>query len=263
MPPSARVVALRDLSLNTLRYAQDRGLPYVALSDGAFEIGPLVAGHVHRPAAAPILLLGHGRGGVPTMAALHFARGFRAIDAIELGLVFDPADPLGPASATDMERIAKVGPSPLRLVDGRWRWVTGEAARRRFLGVDGVEHRGETVGLVDVLSLASTGARSIRVDFAEGRTASSRRGEPPSHEVIIELAGERLDGAAGRFRYELVDPEGYAAMSAKGVAAAVERLLGLGGEGSPAPGLLLPELLLDPGRLLRLVETLGVSVRRA
>lgn len=256
------VTALRDLSLNTMRYAQVRRVPYVALSDGVFEIGPLVARYIHSPAAAPILMLGHSMGAVPVLAALHFARGFRRIDAIEVGLVFDSDDPLGPASAVDMERIGKIGPSPLLLDGGRWRWVGAEAATRRITGVDGSEHQGQAVGLVDVLSLSSTQARSIRVDFAEGTTASSRRGEPPSHEVIIEISGERADGATGRFRYELVDLQGYAAMSAREVAVAIERLLGLVGGPAPGPGLYLPEMLVDPGHLMRRLEAFGVRVNQ-
>jgi hypothetical protein len=258
---SVVVTALRDHSLNTMRYAQARRIPYVALSDAAFEIGPLVARYVHRPAAAPILMLGHGMGAVPTLSALHFARGFKAIEAIEIGFVFDPDDPFGPLSASDMERISKVGPSPLLLRDGRWRWAGAEEGTRRFAGVDGAEHQGHAVGLVDGLSLwSSTTARSIRVDAAEGLTASSRRGQGPSHEVVIEITGERTDGGTGRYRYELVDPQGYAAMSARGVAVAVERLLGLAGGPPPAPGLYLPEALLDPSDTVRRLEALGVQV---
>ena len=254
------VTALRDHSLNSMRYAQALRVPYVALSDAAFEIGPLVARYIHAASLAPVLMLGHGMGAVPTLAALHFASAFRTIEAIEIGLIFDPADPLGPASAADMERINRIGPAPLLVHGGRWRWATAEAAARRFTGSDGSQHQGQAVGLVDVLSLSSTGSRSVRVDFAEGRTASSRRGEPPSHEVIIEIVGQRLDGTTDRHRYELVDSEGYAALSARGVAVAVERLLGLAGGPVQAPGLYLPEVLVDPAHMVRRLEAFGVRV---
>ncbi len=265
LPGEARysvvVTALRDLSLNTMRYAQAQGIAYIALSDGVFEIGPTVARFIHHPTASPVVLLGHGMGAVPMLATLFFAGQFKTIDAIELGLVFDPKDPLGDASAVDMERINNIGPSPLVLQDRRWRWICGDAAQRSFTGVDGREHVGGTVGLVDVLSLSRTGAPSIRVDFAEGDTATSLRGEGPSHEVIIEIDGEHNDGSRGRHRYELVDPKGYAALSAKGLAATIERLVGLAGEAAPGPGLYMPELLVDPARLLGQLQRQGVSVR--
>jgi hypothetical protein len=256
------VTALRDLSLNTMRFAQARRIPYVALSDGVFEIGPTAVRFAHRPDAAPILLLGHGMGAVPVLAALHCASGFRTIDAIEVGLVFDPADPLGPASRVDMDRIGATGPSPLILNDGRWQWITEERTRR-FTGVDGSPHEGQAVGLIDVLSLSASTARSIRVDFAEAATASSKRGEPPSHEVIIEITGEHADRGEGRFRYELVDLDGYATLSARGIAVAVECLLGLGGRSAPKAGLYLPESILNAQAFVNRLRDLGVTIEEA
>jgi hypothetical protein len=257
------VTALRDLSLNTMRFAQTRRIPYIALSDGVFEIGPTAVLFAHRPEAAPILLLGHGMGSVPMFAALHCARGFRTIDAIEVGLVFDPADPLGSASRVDMARIDMIGPSPLILNSGRWQWVAAEERTRRFIGVDGSPLDGQAVGLVDVLSLSISGARTIRVDLAEAATASSRRGEPPSHEVIIEIAGDHADRGKGRFRYELVDLDGYATLSARGIAIAAECLLGLGGHPAPRPGLYLPESILDAHAFVMRLQDLGVTIDEA
>lgn len=254
------VTALRDLSLNTMRFAQARAIPYVALSDGVFELAPTVAQFVHNPARAPILLLGHGMGGVPALAALHCAHDFASIDSIELGLAFDPADPLGPASAVDMHRIGKIGPSPLVFDDRRWSWIGGEKLLRGFTGVDGAPRAGQAVGLQDVLSLSSAPASSIRVDFAEAVTATSKRGEAPSHEVVIEIVGMRKDGARGRFRYELIDPEGYAAMSARGIAIMVERLLGLAGGSAPGPGLYLPEIIVEPSHLVARLRLLGLDL---
>lgn len=257
---SAVVTALRDRSLTTMRFAQEREIPYVALSDGVFELGPTVARHLHRP-TAPILLLGHSDGGVPLTVALHFATAFRSVESIELGLLFDPDDPFGPVSAADLDHIERTGPRPLIVRDGGWHWAGPEITGRTFAGVDGVVHQGSAAGLQDVLGLGvAVPAKSVRIDLAEGSTASSRRGDGPSHEAIIEIEGEKSDGTTGRFRYEIVDPEGYAALSARGVAVAVEHLLGLAGAPPPGPGLYFPENLVDPGYLLGKLETFGVSV---
>lgn len=263
LPPETEysivVTAVRDRALNALRYAEARNLPYLALSDGAFEVGPLVARHVHMPHASPVVLLGHSMGGVPALAAIHFARSFKRIESIEIGLVFDPDDHFGPASAADVEHIVKNGPRPLALVNGQWHWLSPDEAKRRFTGVGGHEHDGETLGLMDLLSLwPSTGAESIRIDMAVGPTDTTRRGLPLSNEVIIEITGERDDGSHGRHRYELVDTEGYAALSARGVAVCVERLLGLTGEAPPTPGLYLPEVLINPAHLMQRLTDFGV-----
>lgn len=263
LAPCLVLTAVRDLSLRSQRWAAARGAAYLALSDGVFEVGPAVAGFIRQPQAAPVVLLGHGMGSVPALAALHAAREFERVDAIEVGLVFDPADPLGPASQRDMERIGAIGPAPLVKAGGLWRWIGAPQTERSFTGVDGREHRGVTVGLVDVFSLSQSEAPNLRVDFAEGETASSRRGEPPSHEVIIEIEGKRRGGRQGRFRWELVDPEGYAALSAKGVAVVIEGLLGLAGKERPGPGLYLPEMLVETGHLMRRLAEFDVGMREA
>jgi pimeloyl-ACP methyl ester carboxylesterase len=264
LPPtndySLVVTALRDLSLNTLRFAQARGIPYMAVSDGTFETGPLVARFIHYPLAAPVVMIGHSMGAVPTLAALYFAREFEQLERIELGLVFDPGDPLGPASLVDMERINKIGPAPLMLEQRRWQWTSGPKRMRHFTGVGGFEVQGQAVGLMDVLSLSSLLVHSVRVDVAEAPTASTRRGDSPSHEVIIEIVGTHKDGKIGRFRYELIDPRGYAALSAVGMSVVIEHLLGLTGAPAPRPELYLPEMIVDLEHLMGRVKEFGVQV---
>ncbi|MDH5821952.1 hypothetical protein QFW77_02950 [Luteimonas sp. RD2P54] len=253
------LTAVRDLSLRSLRFAQARGLPYVALSDGVFELGPTVAQYAQRPSASAVLLLGHGMGAVPMMSALELAGEFRSVEAIQVGLVFDPEDPLGPASAVDMDRIARIGPAPLLRERGSWAWAGEASAAREFTGVDGRRHAGTAVGLVDVLGLASAGAPEVRVDLAEAPTASRLAGGAVSHEVIVEIRGDHRRRGRGRYRRELVDPEGYAFLSARGIALAIERMLGLDGRSAPAPGLYFPETLMAPAGFMQRLRALGVS----
>lgn len=258
---SAVITCLRDLSLVTMRYAQDRGIPYFALSDAVFELGPTVAQFAHRPQAAPVVLLGHSIGSAPVMAALHYARGFERVDRIAIGLLFDPADTPGAATVVDMDRIAATAPAALMLKGGQWHWAGADDAARTFRGVDGVEHEAVATSLVDPISLAAaTGASDIRVDIAEGPTASSRRGDGASHEVIVEIGGKRIDGAEGVSRYLLVD-EGYALMSARAIAVLIERMLGLAGGPPCAAGLYLPETIVDPSVMIAKLADLGVSIR--
>ena len=261
LEPAVVLTAVRDLSLRTQNWAAAQGAAYIALSDGVFEIGPAIAGFIRQPGAAPVVLLGHSMGSVPALAALHAASDFERIEAIEVGLVFDPADPLGLASQVDMERIGAIGPAPLVRSEGLWRWIAAPQTERSFTGIDGRAHQGATVGLVDVFSLSASAAKSVRVDFAEGQTASTLRGEGPSHEVIIEITGLRKDGREGRFRWELVDPDGYAALSAKGIAVVIEGLFGLAGKPRPISGLHLPETLVDTGHLMRRLAGFGIVMR--
>ena len=108
------IAAFKDHAHRSFRFAQDRGAPYIALSEAAFEIAPLVAMHAHRP-ETPLALIGHTHGGLPAMIALALSRRFVSVDSITLGAVFDPDDPLPPGAEQDMARIMKAGPPPAGL----------------------------------------------------------------------------------------------------------------------------------------------------
>ncbi len=266
LPPtasfSAVVVLLKDDSLHSMRYAQAQGVPYISFSDFVFDIGPEVALYIQKPTSAPVLMLGHFLGGTITLATLHFARELRKLHTIEVSAVFDEEDVGGPAAQGDMERVTRAVPNPLILKDGKFLWARGADAERRFTGVDGTEWQGRASPLLDVVSLAAaTEARSIRLDFAVRPTAS-RRGTGPSHEVIIELTGEREDGTQASVRHGLVDGDVHSGMSARGVALAVERLLGLVGGPPVAPGLYHPESLLDPAYVVERMKELGTRIQR-
>jgi hypothetical protein len=260
----AVVVLLKDDSLRAMKYAQAKGLPYVSFSTWAFDVAPEVAHYVHRPASAPVLMLGHVLGGTGTLSTLYFARGFRSIESIALGVVVDSDDGGGPAASEDMARVAKSVPRPLILKDGFWVWAGEGDAARTFRGADGVERPGQAMPLLDVVSLAAaTGARSVRVDFAVRDAAGRPAGAGVSHEIAIEIEGERRDGGAGLFRYEFVDGRGLSDTSAFGVALAVERLLGLAGGAPVGPGLYHPESLIDPEYAVARLREFGTRVRAA
>lgn len=260
---AAVVLFVKDDTLSSLRHAQASGAPYVSISSGLFEIAPEVALHIHRPAAAPILLASHWLAGCAVLPTLHFAAEFEAIEAIEISAVLDEQDMGGPAAYVDYERLTGASPNALILRDGKWTWIGGDDAIRRFRDSDGAELEGRAYSPLDVTSLAAaTDARSIRFDLAVGQSAARRRGEAFSTEIIIEITGRRPDAGTARVRHELVHPAGQAALTALAVALAVERLLGLAGGAAVAPGLYLPELLIEPATMVRRLRDFGTSIRR-
>lgn len=259
---SAVVLFVKDDTLNSLKYAQRHGLPYVSTSSGSFEIAPEVARHLRYPQAAPILLASHWLAGTATLPALHFASEFRRIDRIEISALLDEQDMGGPAAAADYERLVSAAAAQI-LDRGQWRWVRDAEAARSFLSVDGTRVDGAAYSPLDVVSLAAaTDAHSIRLDMALGESASRRRGEAFSTEIAIELEGELHDGSRARTRHELVHPQGQAPMTAIGIALGVERLLGLAGGAAVAPGLYTPDLLIDPAYQLQRLRESGVQITR-
>lgn len=263
-PFSAVVMFFKDDTLSSMRFAQARGAPYVSISSGSFEIAPEVARYVQRPSSAPILMASHWLAGAASLPALYFARDFERVERIDIGAVLDEQDVGGPAAYVDFERLTGAAPNAMLLENGRWQWATGALAKRRFRTVDGTEVEGQAYAPLDGLSLAAaTGASDIRFDLVVGETATRRRGKAFSTEIVVEMHGRLKNGTRGMTRHEIVHPEGQAPLTALGVAVAVERLLGLAGGEPVRPGLYLPDVLIDPGAMVRRLEEIGTVVRRA
>jgi hypothetical protein len=267
LPPTMSVsgvaVLLKDQSLRSMKLAQASEVPYASFSDWVFDIGPEVALHIHRPARAPILLLGHVLGGTVSVAALHFAREFQRVRSIEVGVSVDEDDVGGPAAAIDLDRLASAVPRALVREHGRWRWLSADEATRAFRAADGAIRQGRALPALDVVSLAATtGAASVRVDLAVRPVAGRPAESGPSVEVVIDIEGEGRDGAIRTARHQIVDDDVHSRLSALGLALAVERVLGLTGGAPVPPGLYHPEGLLDPSYVLERLVDFGARVRR-
>jgi hypothetical protein len=261
---SAIVMFLKDDTLNSLKYAQAKGLPYVSISSGVFEVGPEMAHHIHAPWRSAILMGSQWLVGAATLPTLEFSREFQSLETIQIAAVFDEQDMGGPAAFADFERLTKSAPNPLILQDGRWRWISGAEATRQVTDSAGAIREANTYSPLDVLSLAAaTDAKSIRFDLIYGESATRRRGEPFSTEIIIELSGKLGNGKTANTRHELFHAGGQAPVTALCVALAVERLLGLAGGPKVEPGLYFPDSLIEPAYALRRLKEFGMEVRRA
>jgi hypothetical protein len=265
---SAVAIYVKDDRLNAMRYAQTHGLPYVSVSSGTFEMGPEVAQFIHHPAKAPILMASQWLAGAATLPTLFFARDFRKLESIRIGVLLDEEDMGGPAAYADYERLTSSAPAALRLEQGVFTWVKGEAAKSIYTSVDGTELPATAYSPFDIISLAAaTDAPSIRLDLVLGVSASRRQGRKFSTEVVIELEGQLASGQQAKSRHAMVHPEGQAPLTALGVSLALERLLGLAGGEPVAPGLYLPEVLLEPAYFVERMKQFGTqfhpSLRKA
>lgn len=261
LPAQARYAAvaafLKDGGLQSLRFAQAQGIPYLSFSEFVFDIAPTVAQSL-LGAPIPVLLLGQLYGGTAALATLRFAQRYAQVRSISIGAVVDADDLGGPMAQGDFERLA-VAPAPLLRRGGRYLWPRDAATlQREVIDHRGVAHTASALPLLDVASLgAALGAADIRVDVAA--RPADRRGA--SSELVIELSGVRPGGReVARSRHVLVDDDIASGLSAKGAALALERLLGLDGGPPPAPGLYQPESLLDPARALERLQATGTRV---
>ncbi|MGN8024069.1 NAD(P)-dependent oxidoreductase [Phyllobacterium sp. 22229] len=260
---SAIVLFVKDETLNSLKYAQAHRLPYLSVSSGVFEVGPEMAHYIHKPNSSAILMASTWLAGSATFPALQAARDFSRIDDITIAAVLDEQDMGGPAAFADFERLTQSAPNPLALKSGKWRWVTGENATRQFTDIDGTKVEASAYAPLDVLSLGvTTGAHSIRFDMAYGQSASRRRGEAFSTEIVIEISGQLKTGEETTARLDIVHPQGQAPLTALHVALAVERLLGLAGGEKVAPGLYFPDGLMEPDYVVARMQEFGAVLRR-
>ncbi|MGO4832128.1 hypothetical protein AB4144_07500, partial [Rhizobiaceae sp. 2RAB30] len=260
----AIIAVLKENTLNPLRYAQSKGLPYLSMADGAFEISPAVARHIRRPTGAPIMLASHWVSGMAALPALHFVNEFGAVSRIDVAVLLDPEEPAGPMANEDVEQVMLNSPRPLLLDDGTWRWAGEGASARRVTTVAGEEVEVHGMSVLDTVDLAAaTDARSVRFDFGFAQSSSRRRGGVPSHEMIIEIEGERKEGGFGRLRFDIESPQGASGLTALGVALGVERLLGLFGGAPVGPGLYFPDSLIDPTHAIARLEEFGGQIRRS
>lgn len=259
----AVAVFLKDDNLNTLFFAQDRGLPHVGISSGLFEVAPELAAFIHRPAASPMLLASHWLAGAAVLITLDLARTFNRVETIRIGAVLDEQDGGGPAAIADFERLLSISSAGLVRSEGRFVWLSGDAARTTVRSVDGMELEAQSIAVPDVTSLAvAIDAPTIRFDMAVGMTASRRRGEPFSTEVVIEIEGEAADGRSLKADSNVVHPEGMRPLTALAVAAGIERMLGLEGGNPVGPGLYLPEIVVDPRYFVRRAVEFGTRLDR-
>lgn len=258
---AAVMIFLKDDTLAALRFAQARGVPHVSISSGTFEIGPEVAAFIHRPQASAVLLGSQWLVGAAVLPTLALAETFSRIDSIAIAAVLDEQDIGGPAAEIDLARLTSVAPAALTRAGGRFVWRSGDAARTKVRSIDGVELDAFAYSPLDIVSLAATiEAPDIRFDVAVGVSASRRRGEPMSTEILITVEGLAADGSPRRARRAINHPEGQAPLTALGVTMALERLTGIDGRPAPGPGLYLPELLISPAEYLSRLAAAGATL---
>lgn len=256
---SAVIATVWDHHLHGLRYAQDRGLPYLSISSGLLEIAPEVVASAQRASAAPVVVASHFCAGVLVPATMSLAKAFDRVDTVRIGALLDESDVGGPAGLADLERWSAASPAGLVRRDGVFGWVNGPDADVSVASPDGTVVPGQRIGILDVPSLAlATGAANVTFDFAVGESAGRRRGEGPSIEVRIDLEGVAEGGTSLSRTHYLVHSEGQRPLTALGVALSVERLLGLRGK-PVSPGIHTPEALLDPGYVVERLTEVGAE----
>lgn len=253
-------IFMKDDTLNSLTFAQDRQIPYMDVSSAAFEIGPLVAQFIQRPTASAILMNSNWLAGTSTNVTMHFAKGYKRIDNITVSALLDTNDIGGAAADADYERQTNAVTSALVQQAGSWKWLDDTKIASTFTDSEGVQHPAQAFSNLDVLSLASaTHTRDMRFEFAVGETAGSSQDGHFTHEIIVTISGTKNNGQSGTFRYEIIHPEGQAPMTAVSAVLGIEALLGLVNP-QPKPGLYFPNTIIDSDHAVTRLRQFGAKI---
>lgn len=259
---SGLVVLAKDSGLHALRWAQDRGVPYLSLSSAAFEIGVDLLHAMARPGAAPVVIAGHWFAGAVSMATLDVCEKFDRVESVVVGITIDRnSAAAGAASLADFERVARSSCATLARIAGNYVWQQEADSIRSYEGVSGAMMEGKGSVSVDVPTIgARTNARDVHVLETWGDSAHFLETGIPADEIAIEVVG-LIDGQMAVARRTLVLPHTAASMTSVSLLVTVERMLGL--EGGPAigPGVWTTDQLQPPAAYMQRIQALGVQVR--
>jgi hypothetical protein len=257
-PISAVVIFYMDHTLAALRFAQGRGVPFLSISTGIFEIAPEIAAYMHQPHAAAIVLGYEWLVGATTVPALEAAKAFGQVQDITIGALVDEQDAGGPAVAADFEHLTQLMPAAFTRRESAYIWRAGEDAKTTFRAVDGTLINAAGFSSIDVVGLATaTNAPNVQFNLAIGVSSTRRQGEPKSTEIILELTGQDHAGQPLRLRQAVVHRGGAAPLTGLGVALLLERLTGLDGHAPTPAGLYFPYQLLEPATYFARLEQSG------
>jgi short subunit dehydrogenase-like uncharacterized protein len=241
---------VHDRDDNLLRAAMARGAAYVDITRGwAAQSRAYVAASLEA-ARAPVMFASNWMAGVPAILIAHMARDMAKVDAVTLSILYDMNETIGPDSADAGSAMSEPF---IALVDGAWRKVEGLSDPVIVRFPSGRERPTVRVNMADVVTLAkATRARDVAVRI--GVEPKAENPGPVSHEIVVELTG----GGQTR-RASIVDAKGQAHLTALGVVANLERVLGLG-RTPLRPGLAVPETAPDGDRLVQLLRSEGVEI---
>lgn len=258
----AIVCALQDPQDKLLKHALNNGIAHLSITRSVTDMAGLAAHIAHAQPTAPIVPIAHWQAGILTLAALDLAAGFKEVSSIKMSALFDMADPIGPMT---MEDAGHFFGKALIVRDDSWTWIDpdDEAAPAT---IDAETFDARPMSVLDTTSLrAATGAADISFHLGMGTSRGTRAGKAASHDMKIAITGTSTDGQTVTRTRLVSDPRGQAQLTATGAALATCRAINDdGGDGNtpaPAPGLQMPETILDPAQTMQQLTTrFGITI---
>ncbi|NMI03587.1 hypothetical protein HF638_06335 [Paenibacillus sp. SZ31] len=212
-------VFFRDKTFNIQKFAQNKHIPFVAITGSIPVMGEDMATYVYGPQASPVVFASHWMAGISIILAIEDAKKFKTIDNISMVANYDMADE-GGVTMEEMEDLFPSSLAPMVVKDGIWKWELAQEA------AEGVEQELPATSVVDILSLGlATEAKAARFVLTYDDSPGTKAGNSASHTVTTELRGEKADGTSTTIRREIEAPQGQAYLVGLGAAIVMEQLL--------------------------------------
>jgi len=222
-------------------------------------LGPKLALHAKWSSQAASLILDTSFAGVLILAGLHIAARFEKVLTVEIGALMDEKDLGGPASLADAGDFDETPPG-LVLSNSNWQKPEAHQATRKFSLTDGTEYTGTSFPSVDIPDIAAAiNPVSARLDFTYGVSPGSRDRGSPSVEIVYDIDGILPGGQRQKIKAQLSHQKGQTALTALGVAVAIEVLAGKV-TGRPVPaGIHMPSSLIPVDHMVKRLQEGGAS----
>lgn len=256
---SAMVPFLMDDTGSALEFAGRYGIPYIAVTGGAFELGQQVAMALQVTSKCQVTIAGNWFCGAAIWTILDLCSKLSKVDQVQVGIVIDRnGSESGPAVAVDFDRILRSCATMPERHNAHYRWVTAEESQCEYLGTGGRMLPGKPSVSVDAVSIgAVTDARNVSVLETWGDSLSFLNEGYSSDEIVIEATGTDLDGQQVKLRQEIIASRDGATLTAIAIALLIEKSAGLSGA-KTTPGLYFPETALDHGIASKALAAAGV-----
>lgn len=287
LKPRAILAVVNDPFDYLLVEAVRGGIPYVDITRWTERLKVAVSRVSAELFHAPVMLSSAWMAGVAAVVAVAVCHQLRALERIEISMLYSLKDKAGPNSAEYMDRMA----TPFEIMlNGERRQIYPYTDPRKITFPGGYSAKAYRFDTPDQYTLPSTtGAETVaaRIAFDDAvatnllvlltrsgiwklisgdRFTALRRsllynpGKGASHEIVIEAAGVDEYGNPKTVRATIVDPKGQTHLTALGALVQLERLLGLDGAPPPAPGIVYPDTAPQIDSALRVLRDFGVSI---
>ncbi|MEM1280331.1 MAG: saccharopine dehydrogenase NADP-binding domain-containing protein [Cyanobacteria bacterium P01_H01_bin.152] len=285
--PRAIVAAVNDPQDYLLMNAVQQGIPYVDIIRWPERLRASVAELAGKSLSAPVLFSSGWMGGIAAVMAVALAQTLQQPQTIDISVLFSVKDKSGPNSVEYMDRLA----TPFNvLIEGQFKQVWPYTDPRPVTFPSGYTTPVYRFDTPDQLTLPqTTGAKTVaaRIAFDDAFSTNFLRfltrsgiwklisgdrftplrrsllynpGSGASHEIHIAVSGHDDHGIPKTLNATIAAPQGQTHLTALGALIQLERLLGLDGAPSPAPGIIYPDTAPQVDHAIQVLTQFGVDV---